>query len=80
MRRLKVLIADDHELMVEAVRIALSQQEDEFEVVAATSRGTQVLPLIAQTEPDIVLRPGETVDWHTLPSGRYAEDGSVREL
>jgi DNA-binding NarL/FixJ family response regulator len=53
--RLKVLIADDHELMVEAVRIALSQQEDEFEVVATTSRGTQVLPLISQTEPDLVL-------------------------
>jgi DNA-binding NarL/FixJ family response regulator len=55
MRQLKVLIADDHELMVEAVRIALSQQEDEFDVVSTTSRGTQVLPLIAQTDPDIVL-------------------------
>jgi two-component system, NarL family, response regulator len=55
MRRLKVLIADDHELMVEAVRIALSQEKDEFEVVATTSRGTQVLPLITQTAPDIVL-------------------------
>jgi DNA-binding NarL/FixJ family response regulator len=55
MRRLKVLIADDHELMVEAVRIALSQEEEEFEVVGTTSRGTQVLPLITQTAPDIVL-------------------------
>ena len=55
MRRLKVLIADDHELMLEAIRIALAQAADEFEVVATTSRGPQVLPLVAQTRPDIVL-------------------------
>jgi two-component system, NarL family, response regulator YdfI len=55
MRRLKVLVADDHELMLEAIRIALGQAADEFEVVAATSKGTQVLPLVGQTQPDIVL-------------------------
>jgi DNA-binding NarL/FixJ family response regulator len=55
MRRLKVLVADDHELMLEAIRIALEHAADEFEVVAATSRGTQVLPLVGQTQPDIVL-------------------------
>jgi DNA-binding NarL/FixJ family response regulator len=55
MRRLKVLVADDHELMLEAIRIALAHAADEFEVVAATSRGTQVLPLVGQTQPDIVL-------------------------
>jgi DNA-binding NarL/FixJ family response regulator len=55
MRRLKVLVADDHELMLEAIRIALAQAPDEFEVVATTSRGPQVLPLVGQTQPDIVL-------------------------
>jgi DNA-binding NarL/FixJ family response regulator len=55
MRRLKVLVADDHELMLEAIRIALAQAADEFEVVAATSRGAQVLPLVGQARPDIVL-------------------------
>jgi two-component system, NarL family, response regulator YdfI len=55
MRRLKILIADDHELMVEAVRLALAQAEDEFEIVATTTRGQQVLPLVAQTQPDLVL-------------------------
>jgi two-component system, NarL family, response regulator YdfI len=55
MRRLKVLVADDHELMLEAIRIALAQAADEFEVVATTSRGPQVLPLVGQTQPDIVL-------------------------
>ena len=55
MRRLKVLIADDHELMLEAIRIALAQATDEFEVVASTSRGPQVLPLVGQMQPDIVV-------------------------
>jgi two-component system, NarL family, response regulator YdfI len=55
MRRLKVLVADDHELMVEAVRLALAQACDEFEIVATTTRGQQVLPLTAQTQPDLVL-------------------------
>src|SRR6266542_397531 len=55
MRRLKVLVADDHELMLEAIRIALAQAGDEFEIVAMTSRGPQVLPLVAQTQPDLVL-------------------------
>jgi two-component system, NarL family, response regulator YdfI len=55
MRRLKVLIADDHELMVEAVRLALAQAGDEFEIVATTTRGPQVLPLVSQTQPDLVL-------------------------
>jgi DNA-binding NarL/FixJ family response regulator len=55
MRRLKVLIADDHELMLEAVRIAFAKGADDFEVTASTSRGTQVLPLVAQSQPDVVL-------------------------
>jgi DNA-binding NarL/FixJ family response regulator len=55
MRRLKVLVADDHELMVEAVRLAIAQAGDEFEIVATTTRGQQVLPLTAQTQPDLVV-------------------------
>jgi NarL family two-component system response regulator YdfI len=55
MRRLKVLIADDHELMVEAVRLALAQADEEFEIVATTTRGQQVLPLTAQTMPDLIV-------------------------
>src|ERR1700756_1915412 len=54
MRRLKVLIADDHELMVEAIRLTLGQADD-FDVVATTSRGPQVLPLVGQTQPDVAL-------------------------
>jgi DNA-binding NarL/FixJ family response regulator len=55
MRRLRVLVADDHELMVAAVRLALTQEEDDFEIVATTTRGQQVVPLAGRTDPDVVL-------------------------
>jgi DNA-binding NarL/FixJ family response regulator len=52
--RLKLLIADDHELMLEGIRMALSTAPD-IELVGATTSGTQVLPLVRQTTPDVVL-------------------------
>jgi DNA-binding NarL/FixJ family response regulator len=54
MRRLKVLIADDHRLMLHAIRLALSENED-IDIVAEADSGTKVLPLVGQTDPDIVL-------------------------
>lgn len=55
MRRLRILVADDHELMIEAVRLTLAEAHDDFEIVATTTRGQQVLPLTAQHQPDVVL-------------------------
>ena len=55
MRRLKLLLADDHQLMLEAIRLSLQDASDEFEIVGTTSRGTQVLPLVSQAQPDLVL-------------------------
>jgi DNA-binding NarL/FixJ family response regulator len=55
MRQLRVLVADDHELMLEAIRLALAQAAEDFEIVGMTNRGTRVLPLVAQTRPDLVL-------------------------
>ncbi len=52
--RLKVLIADDHRLMLTAVRTALGLAGD-IEIVGETDSGTRVLPLVHQTEPDVVL-------------------------
>ena len=54
MGKLKILVADDHQLMLEAVRAALADVED-IEIVGETRRGTQVVPLVGQTNPDIVL-------------------------
>jgi len=51
---MKVLIADDHPLMLGAVRRVL-EAADGFEVVAETRKGPEVLPLIGRTAPDVVL-------------------------
>ncbi len=51
---IKILVADDHRLMVEGVRQAL-ENVDDIEIVAEASTGNQVLPLIQRTNPDLVL-------------------------
>ncbi len=52
--RTKVLIADDHQLMLAGIRRALEACED-LEVVGEAHSGSQVLPMIARTNPDVVL-------------------------
>jgi DNA-binding NarL/FixJ family response regulator len=54
MRRLKVLIADDHRLMLHAIRVSL-ESHDDIEIVAEADSGTKVIPLVGQTNPDLVL-------------------------
>lgn len=54
MRRLKVLVADDHRLMLESIRLAL-EDEGGIEVVAEVESGSRVLPFVGQTGPDLVL-------------------------
>ena len=51
---MKVLIADDHRLMLDAVRRAL-ESADGFDVVGEAVNGGQVLPLARRTNPDVVL-------------------------
>jgi DNA-binding NarL/FixJ family response regulator len=52
--RLKLVVADDHGLMVEAVRIAL-EGSAKFEIVGVAESGSQVLPIVERTKPDLVL-------------------------
>jgi DNA-binding NarL/FixJ family response regulator len=54
MRRLRLLIADDHPLMVEAIRVVLSVSGD-FEIVGVAESGRDVLRLARRLEPDVVL-------------------------
>ena len=51
---MRVLIADDHPLILAGIKQALEADEG-FEVVAETHVGSQVLPLVSQTSPDLVL-------------------------
>jgi DNA-binding NarL/FixJ family response regulator len=51
---IRLLIADDHRLILQALRRALASAED-IEIVGEARVGSQVLPLIARTNPDLVL-------------------------
>ena len=53
-RRLKVLIADDHRLMLDAVRMVLDEDPD-IQIVGEAMTGSQVLLLIDRTDPDVVV-------------------------
>ena len=54
-RRLRVLLADDHQLILDGVRHALEESPDEFEIVGEATKGSHVLPLVARAKPDVVL-------------------------
>ena len=51
---MRVLIADDHRLVLDGIRRAL-EADGGFEIVGETQNGTQVLPLVARTHPELVL-------------------------
>jgi DNA-binding NarL/FixJ family response regulator len=52
--RLRVLLADDHRLILDGVRHAL-EESGEFEVVGEAMTGSQVLTLVKRTGPDVVM-------------------------
>jgi DNA-binding NarL/FixJ family response regulator len=51
---MRVLICDDHRLIAEGIRHALEGQGD-FEVVGDAQTGSQILPMIRRTNPELVL-------------------------
>jgi DNA-binding NarL/FixJ family response regulator len=51
---MRVVIADDHRLVLDGIKRALEDDGD-FEIVGETQTGTQVLPLVGRTNPDLVL-------------------------
>jgi DNA-binding NarL/FixJ family response regulator len=50
----KLVIADDHRLILHALRRALGSCDD-IEIVGEAYKGSQVVPLVLETEPDLVL-------------------------
>jgi DNA-binding NarL/FixJ family response regulator len=54
LRPIRVLLADDHALVLQAVHVAL-EADPELEIVAEAKSGSQVLPRVAEAEPDLVL-------------------------
>lgn len=51
---MKVLIADDHRLVLDSVRRTL-ERDEEIEVVGEATSGSQVLPFVRRTSPDVLL-------------------------
>jgi len=51
---MKVVIADDHRLMLEGIRTVLEACED-VEIVGEAHTGLEVVPLVGRTSPDVVL-------------------------
>ena len=49
----RILLADDHQMVREALRILLEKETD-LEVVAETGDGTQVLGLVRENPVDVV--------------------------
>jgi DNA-binding NarL/FixJ family response regulator len=48
------LLADDHALVLQAVRLALEPHAD-FEIVAEAKSGSEVIPRVAESNPDLIL-------------------------
>jgi len=51
---MRIVIADDHRLILDGIRRAL-EADGGFEIVGETQSGTQVLPLVSQTRPEVVV-------------------------
>jgi two-component system nitrate/nitrite response regulator NarL len=53
-RPIRLLLADDHALVLQAVRFAL-EPYPEIEIVGEARSGSEVLPRVGETRPDLVL-------------------------
>ena len=53
-RLLKVVIADDHRLILDGIKHSL-EEDGGFEVVGEATSGERVLPIVGQTNPDLVV-------------------------
>lgn len=54
MRKIKIVIADDHQLFRKGLKFLLSQEEN-FEVVGEATNGRELLELLSEIRPDVVL-------------------------
>ena len=51
---LKVVLADDHRLILDSIKRAL-EEDGGFQMVGEASSGERVLPLVARVQPDLVV-------------------------
>jgi two-component system, NarL family, response regulator LiaR len=53
-RRIRIMLVDDHSLVVKGLTVLLEDYED-FQIVGAASNGIQAIELSKQLEPDVIL-------------------------
>jgi DNA-binding NarL/FixJ family response regulator len=77
-RRIRVVLADDHPLVLEGLRAMLRAEED-MEVVAAVTDGAELIPIVERHRPDVVVldlqMPGLS-GWDCLEAIRRASPGT----
>lgn len=54
MKRIRLVVADDHRLFLEGVRASLDEVED-IEIVGEADSGSKLVSLVAHSRPDLVL-------------------------
>ncbi|NRB62504.1 MAG: response regulator transcription factor [Saprospiraceae bacterium] len=54
MDKIKILVADDHKILIEGLNM-LIHQEDDMEIVATAAHGKEVLEALRQTQVDVIL-------------------------
>lgn len=53
--RIRVMLADDHQVVREGLRLFLSEAPDGFEVVAEAANGREAVTLAEEVRPDVIL-------------------------
>ena len=64
-QKLKILIADDHQLLTSGLKLEIAQWED-FEVAGITSNGKDTVEFCEKQEPDIILMDMQMPELRTL--------------
>ncbi|HXF68287.1 MAG TPA: response regulator transcription factor [Thermoflexus sp.] len=77
-RRIRVVLADDHPLVLEGLQ-ALLQAEEDIEVLEAVTDGAELIPIVERHRPDVVVldlqMPGLS-GWDCLEAIRRASPGT----
>ncbi len=72
-KKIRILIADDHRIVREGIRMILSAQKD-FEVVGEASTGREAVELARRMKPDVVLMDISMPDLNGIEATRHIRE------
>lgn len=67
---IKIMLADDHKMFRETLKIPLNAEAD-FEVIAEAGQGKQLLALLEQYQPDVLVLDINLPDIHGIELAKY---------